>query len=314
MASFDTINYSLRPSKGIQRQLIFEGVRQLQSQLDLEKLAYIGFGSIWFSDFIAAHKILKIDDMVSIEGNEVGYQRALFNVPFATIRVMNGLSNEVLPTLLDDHLISNRPWLIWLDYDYAFCEANRDDSRLLIESAPQNSILIVTFNAHEMEYGRGPERPDRLRQLFGSVVPDDLSKNACKDDRMQETLANLCLDYFKSVAADLARPGGFLPAFRILYKDAAPMVTVGGILPAKGAVPAATSVVANIQWPCKPPGVIIAPNLTIREASVLQSQLPCESPLTRTKVKALGFDLEESQIETFQRYYKQYPAFAQVFL
>jgi hypothetical protein len=49
MPSFDVVNYSLRPSKSIQRQLVFEGVRQLQGGLNLARLARLihegaGFG------------------------------------------------------------------------------------------------------------------------------------------------------------------------------------------------------------------------------------------------------------------------------
>lgn len=72
MPSFDAINYSLRPSKSIQTQLVFDGVRLLQDRLDLERLTYVGFGSIWFTDFVLAHKILRIDDMGSIEGDDIG--------------------------------------------------------------------------------------------------------------------------------------------------------------------------------------------------------------------------------------------------
>jgi len=313
MPSFDTVNYSLRPSKCIQRQIIFDGVRELQSHLDLERLAYVGFGSVWFTDFIAAHKTLRIDEMVSIEANDVGYRRALFNVPYATIRVKSGLSGEILPTLYDDEIIKGRPWLVWLDYDYCFDETVRDDVRWLIENAPTNSIVIFTFNGHEMQYGNAQDRPTRLRELFGDVVPDDLSKRSCKDERMQDTLADFALDYMRSIAADLARPGGFLSAFRVIYKDSAPMVTVGGVLPAKGAVRAATEIISAGPWPCKPEKRIIAPHLTIREAAVLQSQLPRGDQLTRALIHKLGFDLEEEQIETFQHYYKQYPAFAQIF-
>jgi hypothetical protein len=69
MPSFDAVNYSLRPSKSIQRQLVFAGVRALQDSLDPAQV-YVGFGSIWFTDFVMAHKMLRIDDMVSIEGDE----------------------------------------------------------------------------------------------------------------------------------------------------------------------------------------------------------------------------------------------------
>jgi hypothetical protein len=312
MPSFDIVNYSLRPSKSIQRQIVFAGVRELQSNLDLERLVYLGFGSIWFTDFLMAHKLLGVDDMVSIESHEIGYVRAVFNSPYATVRVKHGISGIILPTLYGDEIIGQRPWLIWLDYDYEFNESVRDDVRSLVENAPANSIVIFTFNGRESKYGTAQERPVRLRELFGAVVPDDLSKASCKDEKMQETLANLALDYMQAVAADLSRPGGFIPAVRVIYKDSAPMVTVGGVLPAKGAARTTVDVVGRHVWPCRPEKPIVAPHLTMREATLLQSQLPKAAPLSREVVRGLGFDLDDAQIETFQLYYKQYPAFAQI--
>lgn len=312
MASFDTVNYSLRPSKAIQRQLVFEGVRSLQAHLDLERLVYVGFGSIWFSDFLMAHKLLGVDDMVSIEADDIGFQRAIFNSPYATVRVRHGNSFDVLPSLYADPIIGSRPWLIWLDYDYELNESVRDDIRSVVENAPVNSMLLVTFNGLDRKYGHATHRPTRLHELLGSVVPDELSKDACKDENMQETLANLTLDFMASVAADLSRPGRFVPAFRLLYRDNAPMVTVGGILPAKGAARMATDLVAQPGWGCRPLMAIRAPHLTIREAASLQSQLPCKTPLTRATVQALGFDLEDDQLRAFESYYRQYPAFAQI--
>ncbi len=312
MASFDIVNYSLRPSKSIQRQIVFDGVRILQSHLDLDRLVYVGFGSIWFTDFVMAHNLLGIDDMVSIESHKIGYLRAVFNSPYATVCVREGFAANVLPTLYDDEVISRRPWMIWLDYDYRFSETLRDDARSVIENAPANSILLITFNGNEGKYGQANDRPDRIRELFGDVVPDDLPKHACKDDRMQETLADLAIDFMRYVAAELARPGGFVPAFRVIYKDTAPMVTVGGLMPARGAARVAADVVNGPNWPCRPVEPIVAPHLTIREAGLLQSQLPRAEHLSRSLVQSLGFDLEEKQIEAFEKYYKQYPAFAQI--
>lgn len=312
MPSFDIVNYSLRPSKSIQRQVVFEGMRQLQAQLDFDRMAYVGFGSIWFTDFVLAHKILGIDDMFSIEADEVGFARAVYNAPYATVRVRHGFAKDVLPTLFVDPELTDRPWMAWLDFDYAFDESLRDDVRSLIENAPMNSAVLITFNGHEMKYGAAPDRPDRLRDLFGSVVPDELPKKACKDERMQETLADLALDFMQSVAAEISRPGGFVPAFRLIYRDQSPMVTVGGVLPAKGAAGAASTVVRDGSWPGKPAKAIMAPHLTIREASALQSRLPRADKLSRALVQSLGFDLADEQIEAFETYYRQYPAFAQV--
>jgi hypothetical protein len=312
MPSFDTVNYSLRPSKNIQRQLVFDGIRRLQQHLDLERLVYVGFGSIWFTDFVMAHTLLHIADMVSIEANAIGYRRAVFNAPYATVRVMEGTSHEVLPFLYTDRILAGRPWLVWLDYDYELKESTRDDIRSILENAPTNSLVLTTFNGKPFKYGKAPDRPGRLRTLLGSVVPDDLSKDDCSEERMQETLADLALDFMKSVAADLARPGGFISAFRLIYKDSTPMITVGGILPAKGAARVAAEVVQEGTWPCRPKKPIKAPNLTIREAVALQSQLPRAERLSRDMVRGLGFDLEEDQIEAFEDYYRQYPAFAQI--
>jgi hypothetical protein len=312
MASFDAVNYSLRPSKTIQRQIVFDSVRSLQASLDLERLVYVGFGSIWFTDFVMAHKLLGVDDMVSLEADAIGYRRAVFNAPFATVRVINGYSYDVLPSLYTDAAIKGRPWLVWLDYDYELNESVRDDLRSLIENAPANSVVLTSFNGREMKYGNAQDRPDRLKDVLGSVVPDNLQKSDCKEDKLHQTLATLTIDYMKSVASDLSRPGGFVPAFRIVYRDSAPMITVGGILPSKGAARTAIDLVEAGTWRGMPALPINAPHLTVREAAGLQALLPSGTKLTRAAVQKLGFDLDDDQIEAFETYYRQYPAFAQI--
>ena len=312
MASFDAVNYSLRPSKSIQRQIVFEGVRALQLGLDLKNLVYVGFGSIWFTDFVMAHKLLGIDDMVSIESHEIGYSRAKFNSPLKTVIVKKGFSSEVLPTLYVDNKYAGRPWMVWLDYDYELRESIKSDIRSVIENAPGDSILLVTFDGKDGRYGEAPDRPGLLRTVLGTVVPDELSKEACEGEQMRDTLADLALGYMGATAAENSRPGGFVPAFRAIYQDGAPMVTVGGVLPALENAQTAKSLVGQASWPCRPTKPIRAPHLTIREAAALQSQLPCNQKLSRADVQALGFDLEVEQIEAFENYYRQYPAFAQI--
>ena len=313
MASFDAINYSLRPSKSIQRQIVFDGVRLLTDVMNLDRLAYVGFGSIWFTDFVLAHKVLRIDDMVSIEATDIGYIRAKFNAPYSTVRVEHGLSTAILPKLFDDPSLARRPWMLWLDYDYEFNDSVRDDVRSVIENAPVDSILVITFNGVDRKYGQRPaERVAYLRNLFGSVVPDELEPAACKAEEMQVTLADLGLDFMISIASEIARPGGFVPAFRVLYRDGAPMVTIGGILPVRGAARGVRDLVSGTSWPAQPSKPIVAPPLTMREAAVLQSLLPCATKLNRGDIQKLGFDLEDEQIEAFETYYRQYPAFAQI--
>ena len=312
MASFDVVNYSLRPSKSIQRQIVFDGIRILQTCLDIEGMVYVGLGSVWFTDFVMAHKLLDISDMVSIESSDIGYRRAVFNLPYATVRVLHGHSSQVLPRLYNDAIIGGRPWVIWLDYDRNFDEELRVDIRSVIEESPENTVFLITFNGSEHRYGKPKDRPARLHELFGDVVPDELSRSKCKGDHMQETLADLAIDFMKSVAAEPARPGGFVPAFRAIYKDTATMVTVGGLMPTIEKARVAADIVSHSNWKCCPVKRIVAPHLTIREAVTLQSQLPRDEGLSRSLVKSLGFDLEDEQIEIFEKYYREYPAFAEI--
>lgn len=312
MPSFDVVNYSLRPSKGIQRKIVFDGIHMLKTHLALEQLIYIGLGSIWFTDFVIAHKLLGVNDMVSIEADDVGFHRARFNSPYATVDVRHGSSSTVLPKLFSNGKIKQRPWVIWLDYDTEFDEGLVEDTRNVVENAPDNTTFLITFNGNDTKYGVPRDRPDRLRQLFEDVVPDDLSISGCKAGRMQNTLADLAIAFMKSVAAVSVRSGGFIPAFRLLYKDSASMVTVGGFLPSTQTHDHASELVKRSDWKCQPMDAIIAPHLTIREAMALQSKLPDERGLSRDSVRSLGFDLEDRQIEAYVKYYREYPTFAQI--
>ena len=310
MSASHHINYSLRPSKSIQRQIIFDGIRTLRSRLDIGESIYVGFGSIWFADFVMAHKILDIDVMISMEKDEILYRRAVFNSPYASVEIRQGTSSEILRCLYEDEPICKRPWVMWLDYDSAFDENSIDDARTAIEKAPNDTIFLVTFNGNESKYGKAKHRPDRLRDLFGDVVPDELGMSKCDDVNMRNTLADLAINFMKSSAA---RPGGFVPAFRVLYKDGAPMVTVGGILPSdRDTARKASNIVEADEWKCRPEKTIISPLLTTREALALQSKLPSPEGLSRKLVRDLGFDLADEQIEAYAKYYREYPTFAQI--
>lgn len=310
MSSFSLVNYSLRTNKSIQRSLVFEGVRLLKSGLKLSRLGYIGFGSLWFTDFVTAHKALGIRHMYSMERDKVGYARAKFNQPFKTIHVQRGACSQLLPKFLATQAGAGRPWLIWLDYDTGLDSEIVDDLRAVVEKAPSNSILIVTMNCRNL--GKPNQRATRLRALLGTVVPDELGTADCQDERIPSTLLNLLTDFLVSAAANVARPGGFSPAFRVAYQDGTPMITFGGALPSKENVAAVQKIVGSRNWPSIVSKPVTVPPLTLREAASLQSELPRSRPLTRSAVRALGFDLEVEHLRSFEKFYRYYPFYAQI--
>lgn len=312
MASFDSINYSVRPSKSVQRGLVFEGLRSIAEAIDLADAVYVGLGSMWFTDFVQAHKVLNIDDMVSIEANEIGFRRAVFNKAYRTIKVLEGRANQRLPDVANMNGYRSRPWVVWLDYDSALNEEIVEDMQWVITNVPPNSVILFTFSATQNAYGKPVHRPERIRTLLGNVVPDGLTKDQCEKDVLPLTLSMLAEEYLKAEAADSARPGGFIEAFRIPYVDSAAMVTVGGILPAKGAAPAATALIRRGDWGGLVEEVIEAPLMTLREMATLQAELPSLEELTRNRIQELGFDLQDQQVRSFQRYYKYLPSFAEI--
>lgn len=311
MPSFDKINYSLRPSKTIERALAFEGTQQLRTAMNLIDPVYIGFGSIWFTDFQIAHKLLGIRDLISIEGDAIGYARACFNAPYKTVRVRNQLSSDALPDLYADGSINSRPWIVWLDYDDILTQIAVDDIRSVIENAPTNSLLLVTLDVSEDDYGKPKDRRELLKSLLGTVVDDELEREDF-DERLPETIGSLLTGFMTSAAVASGRPGGFVPAFDMVYRDTATMLTVGGVLPTVGTVPAVREVVGSPAWPGIVRQRILAPHLTVKEAATLQAELPSARRLTRAKVRRLGFDLADEQLAAFERYYRYFPSFAQV--
>lgn len=311
MASFDTINYSLRPNKAIQRQIVFDGLEFLDRHVPIRNALYIGFGSIWFSDFMLAHKRIGITDMISIENMPIGAARAKFNAPFRTVRIEEGDSTPVLRDIASRDEALAKQWLVWLDYDESLTQTTLHDIALVLTHAPPNSVLLITFDAGGLGMPAS-KRESYLRNLLGDAVPDDLLDDAFEKAKIPATFATCLLNYIESEAATMARPGGFIPAFNIPYTDSAPMVTVGGFLLAQAAKGAGKACVNDDQWEGFVKVPVEAPPLTIKEVAALQRLLPSKSGISRAGIQKIGFDLTEEQIAAYEEHYRRYPAFFQV--
>jgi len=312
-SSSNVVNYSLRQNKSIERSIVFDCARAIVDRLHLSDMVYVGFGSVWFSDFHQAHRHLDIETMVSIESDDIMYSRAVYNRPYRTVEVLKGNSDEVLPELLARDELRYRPWMVWLDYDKIIDETKLQELGDLITNLPPDSFLITTFSASGGRYGGPASRPERLRQLFGDAAPEGLDLDEYKDEALARLLAQSMQDFLLSKAQQYARLGSYVPAFRLTYKDGTPMVTVGGFLPSPGNQAEATAATTDATWVGVLDNTINTPPLTPKESLALQEALPVgSSVLTREDVRAMGFDLEDEQVDAFQRHYLRYPRFSQL--
>jgi putative O-methyltransferase len=313
MSSTNVVNFSLRQNKSIERTIVFECLSTLIRDLYLKDLVYVGLGSVWFTDFNLAHRLLGIETMISIEENDVIFKRATFNRPFRTLEILMGRSVDVIPELLTKPELKDRPWVVWLDYDEEMDESKLEELVRLIRTLPSDSVLLTTFSALGAKYGAPKDRADRIRDLFGTAAPEPISNGRCKDrDRLTALLALATENYLTSQAIDSGRKGSFVPAINLIYSDSSPMVTIGGVLPAPGKEHAVRLLVSDPNWPGRVGDMIETAPLTPKEVLALQSLLPVNGPVTRDDVIKMGFDLHDHQIRSFVSHYLRYPQFAQV--
>src|SRR5262245_37247682 len=148
--SLASINYSLRPNKTIARKIIFGALGQIAERLSLGSARYIGMGSIWFMDFVMAHRLLGITKMISIEANDMAHARARYNAPFGCITVKHGYTTDVLPTLN----LSKNVNVVWLDHDTTIIGPAKKDIGILVDECKAGSVLVVTVNASAKDLRR----------------------------------------------------------------------------------------------------------------------------------------------------------------
>lgn len=317
MSSTRYVDYSLRRNKAIERKIVFEGLSALRSNRLLDTaVTYVGLGSVWFVDFDLAHRNLDIQDMISIEADPVVAARARYNVPFRCVEVREGFSRDILPLLLAERAADGdtRALVIWLDYDGNFDEDCRAELLYLVERCPIGTVLLTTVRTSIGDFGGSKEAVSRASVLLGDAFPIEHWPTPHAVPRSKEQA--FCVDIgiglstlLHSYVSENRRDVDPVELFAIPYQDGTPMHTVGIGLFAPSDAEAARTLVTETGWRGKTEEAIITPPLTAREAGALRSILPSPTPLSRTDVKTLGFDLEDTQLESFCKYYLDTPTF-----
>lgn len=313
MSSSFTINYSLRQNKALERALVFEGLASAKPFLS-DDCIYVGLGSVWFQDFQLARRILGIVDMVSMESDPVVYSRAQFNKPFGSVEVLEGDSQQLIREVIGRAEYEDRAYIVWLDYDDIMDEERLAELSWLSRNLPAGSALLTTFSATGRRYARRPEaRLEVLMDLFSADIVGEIgSTSEVKDEALMGALADCTLRYLTSRSVTSGRNVAFLSAFRLLYRDSSPMVTVGGLIVDDDVRDDTQSLVSSASWCGIETEVIASQPLTLREMQSLNQLLPRAEPLTLADIQDLGFELSDSQISIYERHHLRYPMYAEL--
>ena len=224
------VDYSLRPAKAAERQMLVEALARLDPLDPDERLdtsRYVGMGSIYFRDFQLVHRRLGIDDMISIE-NELAEERVRFNLPLSCIRPMMGTVSEALSEIdLED-----KRHVLWLDYESRITPDMLADIDVVVSRCRPGSVLIVTVNADRIQ-GAASRRKwlDQWERTF--IEPTDPRERDEYALLSYRVLKMRIGDALAARNAGVAQPEQrveFRQAFHMVYADGARMLTVGGAL------------------------------------------------------------------------------------
>ena len=320
MASFDFVNYLLRPNKNVERKLMVEALGLFDDQFLFSQYRYVGLGSMWFVDFSLLHRTFGISDMVSIEKDSP--DRADFNRPFNCVRVEPGESTIVLPNIgLDE-----KRTLIWMDYDSGLFGPALEDAVIVAEKVLSGSVFAISVNAHHGQLRRlkrpngDPLSPEEaLRDRAGGLVPRVVTPAMLDRLGFPSLVARILIDGVRHALVAAGRAERFIPLFNFSYQDGAPIVTVGGMIASEedARLLEQTRVrdldfVANANGE---PFPINVPHLTPREKHALDQLLPRANALGEQFVLAeLGFSLEQPALDSYSRFYPHYPVFGEFML
>ncbi len=315
--SFRKIDYRVRPAKSVERKMMVEAFRRLSEFGELSAFQYVGFGSLFFSDFSIFHRSLGLDQMVSIENTSdpVVKDRFKFNVPYGHIDLRYGHSNSELRKL---------NWrmrsIVWMDYDGTISQAVLRDVNFLATNVTQGSAIVFSINAAgvpalDAEEERDSEKlslVDRLKAILGSdAVPYSLKSSDLSGwgvARAYREIINAEIEKALLVRNSTLPAGAHLhyrQIFNFHYSDNAKMLTVGGIIYDAGQKPALAKCAFDFLPFAKSeaePFLIETPNLTFKEMRELDSKFP-SAPIS--------LPIPISEIERYKKTYRFFPKFVE---
>jgi hypothetical protein len=299
MSNYSTarvIMYDLRPSKQIERKLVFDTIA-ITSRWDVgDALPFIGMGGFRFVDFIVAHKYLGTRSFISIEHDSGIIKRCEYNKPFNNIEIRNETVHEFL--LAGG---ARKRAIVWLDYECGLTENLLDELQILTGTVGPGSYVFVTCKAlpDRSLSGLGPKRvkrfyEDQLGAFASSFGETDYSRKKYSNTAAR-LLSNMISDGFAG-----RTDGVFSPYLRLIYNDSNPMATVGGFFGLKDRTEEAATIVAR-RFPFLQPANtdhiydVGAFNLTEAERRLFNraALAPQGESEDSGKLSALGFGQEE---------------------
>jgi len=304
------VQFDLRPAKQVERRMFLDAFQRLaEAGFPIRDYKYTGFGSLHFIDFVIFHKLLGLDQMLSVEHDVTLEGRVRFNCPFSSITLVIDSATDVIPTLSAD-----QQHILWLDYDEPITKVNLNDVYLAGSQLSSGSFLIVTVDveppikdAYDAHNNKGYFDEEAGNYLGLTDMKEFTKENLYKPSRQ------VILNALKEGMA--GRIGiDFHPLFYFLYKNGHRMMTFGGMIGSKaekrklsymnrdGAIYLRMSEKED-------PYEIKVPVFTRKERHLLDSAMPCVAGWQPSE-----FAIPAEHIEIYREIYRFLPSYVEILL
>lgn len=309
--SYERVQYELRPAKQVERRMLIDALQILaQTGFQINDYKYTGMGSIYFVDFILFHKLLGIQNMLSVESSNIK-RRVAFNKPFDCIDIeVPKPIGDIIPSLSAD-----LKHFLWLDYDNILSRSVLDDVYLAASRLSVGSILLITVDVEPP--GDANDGPSDWRNYFKTEVGRYLGATLKVSDFAESKLPKINIQIIeRAIKSGLTGRAdiGFFPLFNFLYADGNQMLTMGGMIvsnPERRQIRASRldeTIYFRDSFE-KEPFRIRIPKLTRKERLYLDSAMPCD-----TKWKPKEFELKKEDLSDYREIYRFFPAYAELLL
>ncbi|MBI2101353.1 hypothetical protein HYT53_01970 [Candidatus Woesearchaeota archaeon] len=300
--SYEKVNYLLRLKKQIERKLIIEALLHLSAsiKIEIDKYHYIGFGSVYFADFIMFHKYLNINKMTSIENKKDDKIRFKFNKPFDFVKLNICDSQEYFQRFA--------PWndklFVWLDYDKEIDESMISDVEIISSHAKANDFLLVTIE------GESPSSLEALKNFktkYQQYLPGEVMLKDIKD--FPKMLNSILITSIQNGLRNQIEEIAYIPMFNLSYKDTKRMYTFGVIFCKELDIGILKKELSNFYF-CRNTQEILdidCPIISLKEKMHIDSLIKQDKKLRSNPSKKIGIKTEV--LKKYCIYYKYYPQF-----
>lgn len=311
------VNYTIRPSKAIERKMMCELLREIQVLTSRTEIRYIGLGARYFVDFLMLHNEFGIKDMISIEaaGNAQEKKRYEFNKPLKYIKIQYGHTSQVLPQIEG---FGEKLNFVWLDYDSKFSDFMVDDAISLMTKLEVGSIYFMSC-CHRYEGINTSEIQESFKNFNKIYFKDDIEKKHYSTKQLPYVINNILStnihEAIKKRNFNTKKKVKFKRLLFLTYADGAPMLTIGGIIvddvleqrmQESNLIEKYDFLRAEKEEYYK----IEIPKFTQKEISHVLKEIPISKEEYEKKAdKFHGIEFEE--IETFEKIYRYFPFYTE---